>query len=149
AAPSVDVDAALARGPWPDLAPGSRVAIAVGSRGIMRLAEVVAAVVRRLRAVGAQPFIVPAMGSHGGATAEGQAEVLAGYGVSEATMGVPVRASMEVVTLGATEDGVPVHLAREAAGADAIIVVNRIKPHTDFRGPVESGILKMIAVGLG
>lgn len=148
-APPLDIEAALAESWRLDVAPGARVAVAVGSRGIARVADVVAAVVRRLRAAGARPFIVPAMGSHGGATAEGQAELLAGYGITEATIGVQVLPSMEVVTLGTTEEGIPVHLAAEAAAADAILVVNRIKPHTDFHGPIESGLTKMIAVGLG
>ena len=147
--PSVDIPAALARH-WPfQIAAGAKIAIAVGSRGISRIAEVTSAVIERVRAAGGQPFIVPAMGSHGGATAEGQAGLLAEFGITEKALGVPIRASMDVVLVGTTDDGVPVHLASEAAHADGIIAISRVKPHTRFRGPVESGVVKMIAVGLG
>ncbi len=146
---TVDVKQALAATWRLDVRRGSRVAVAVGSRGITRLTEVVAAVIARLRDAGAEPFIVPAMGSHAGATAEGQAEYLAGYGITEQAMGVPIRPSMEVEVIGKTPEGIPVHMATEALRSDGIIVVNRVKPHTDFHGPVESGLLKMIAVGLG
>lgn len=147
--PPVDIPAALTAN-WPfAIAPGASIAIGVGSRGISRIAEVVHAVVDRVRAAGGHPYIVPAMGSHGGATAEGQASLLAEYGITEKTLGVPVRASMDVLEVATTDDGVPVHLAAEAARADGIIVVSRVKPHTRFRGPVESGLVKMIAVGLG
>jgi hypothetical protein len=145
----VDIDAALARQWSFPIAPGARIALAVGSRGISRIEEVVRAVIDRVRAAGGQPFIVPAMGSHGGATAEGQASLLAEYGISEQALGVPIRASMDVLEVGTTDDGVLVHLSTEAARADGIIVISRIKPHTRFRGPVESGVVKMIAVGLG
>ncbi|HET6284695.1 MAG TPA: lactate racemase domain-containing protein [Polyangia bacterium] len=148
-APALDIAAAVERGWTLPVRAGSTVAIAVGSRGIARIDEVVRAVICRLRAAGAQPFIVPAMGSHAGATAAAQAELLAGCGISEAALGVPVRASMEVKVIGQTEDGVPVHMAAEALAADGIVVINRIKPHTDLHGPIESGLLKMIAVGLG
>jgi hypothetical protein len=129
--------------------PGARIAVGVGSRGITHLAEIVVAVLDQLRAVGAQPFIIPAMGSHGGATPEGQCEVLASYGITEAAMGVPIRASLEVRQLGATADGVPVFCSTEALGADGIVLVNRIKPHTDFFGTLGSGLLKMCVIGLG
>ena len=148
-APALDIVAAVERGWTFPIRPGSAVAIAVGSRGIARIDEVVRAVIGRLQAAGASPFIVPAMGSHAGATAAGQADFLAGYGISEAALGVPVRPSMEVKLIGHTDDGVPVHIAAEALGADGIVVINRVKPHTDLRGPIESGVLKMIAVGLG
>ena len=129
---------------------GCRVAVAVGSRGIDRLPEVVRAVVAWLRARGASPFLVPAMGSHGGATPEGQAEVLAALGVTEASAGAPVRAAMEVVDLGRTVDGAPVFTAREARDADGVVLINRIKPHTDFESPrLGSGLTKMCAIGLG
>ena len=131
------------------LPPGSRIAVAVGSRGIANLGKIVAAVVEWLRSRGTQPFIVPAMGSHGGATPAGQAEILAGYGVSEATLGVPVEASMEVEQVGRTADGVQVFFSTAALGADGIVVINRVKPHTDFSGRIGSGILKMTAIGLG
>jgi hypothetical protein len=130
--------------------PGMRVALAVGSRGIDRIDEVVVAAVREVRAAGAEVFLVPAMGSHGGATAAGQVEVLASLGVTEERIGCEIRSSMDTVRLGEVEDGVPVFLDRIAfEQADAIIPINRVKPHTDFTGPVESGLLKMISIGLG
>jgi hypothetical protein len=130
--------------------PGMRVAVGAGSRGIDRYAEVVAAVVRQLRLRGAEPFVFPAMGSHGGATAEGQLQLLAHYGVTEERVGAPVRASMETVVLGEVEGGIPVHFDRLAATeADLIVPVNRVKPHTDFHGEIESGLCKMIAIGMG
>lgn len=129
--------------------PGARIAIAVGSRGIAHLAEIVQTVVALVRAAGAEPFILPAMGSHGGATPAGQREVLAGYGVTEAAMGVAVRDSMEVRVVGETADAAPVFCSVEALGADGVLLVNRVKPHTDFRGTIGSGLLKMSVVGLG
>jgi hypothetical protein len=130
--------------------PGQRVAITAGSRGVNNIATILKATVDAVRRVGGEPFLVPAMGSHGGATAEGQATLLAEtFGVSEKTMGAPVLSSMEVVELGRTERGTPVFLDRNAAGADAILVINRIKAHTDFSGPYESGLMKMISIGLG
>ena len=129
--------------------PGSQIAMAVGSRGVSPIAQVVRLVSESVQSLGGEPFIVPAMGSHGGGTAAGQAEVLAGYGISEAALGVPVRATMETVELGATDHGVPVHMDAVAAGADGIVVIGRVKPHTSFRGPVESGLCKMLAIGLG
>jgi hypothetical protein len=149
-----DVRAAIAeqfrRGGIGDrLRPGQRVALAAGSRGIDRIDEVIRAVADEVRALGAEPFIVPAMGSHGGATAEGQRELIAHYGVTEEAMGCSILSSMETVHLGEVEGGVPVWFDRNAYEADAVIPVVRVKPHTDFRGPVESGIMKMIAIGLG
>jgi hypothetical protein len=127
---------------------GTRVALAAGSRGIDRIDEVVAATVRVLRSAGAEVFVVPAMGSHGGATADGQVEVLASLGMTQERLGCEIRASMDTVRLGEA-DGVPVYIDRIAfEEADAIIPINRVKPHTDFTGPVESGLLKMIAIGL-
>jgi Lactate racemase N-terminal domain len=131
------------------LRPGSEVAIAVGSRGIAEIAAVVRAVARGVRDAGAAPFIVPAMGSHGGATADGQRQVLESLGVTEDACGAPIRSSMEVVELGTTAHGTPVFLDANAAGADGVIPVARVKAHTDFRGEVESGLLKMCAIGLG
>ncbi len=131
------------------LEPGRDVAIAVGSRGLRDLRAVVARVVAWVQAQGGQPFLVPAMGSHGGATAAGQLAVLEGYGLGEAETGVPVRASMEVVPLPAGDCPVPVVTDALAAAASATIVVNRVKPHTDFHGPYESGLMKMLAIGLG
>jgi hypothetical protein len=130
--------------------PGQKIAVAVGSRGISRIHEITKATIDALIAKGAEPFIVPCMGSHGGATAEGQAKVLEHLGISEATMGVPVRSSMEVVLLDRLPNGLPVYCDKIAAEeADAIVVINRVKPHTAFRGPIESGLMKMIAIGLG
>ena len=129
---------------------GKRVAVAVGSRGIDRIAEMASTVVQWLRAQGAAPFIMPAMGSHGGATPEGQCGVLATYNVTEAAMLAPIEASMDVVELGETAAGVPVVVSSVALGADAVILINRVKPHTDFGSPVlGSGLLKMSAIGLG
>ncbi|OPX23265.1 MAG: [Fe-S]-binding protein [Candidatus Latescibacterota bacterium] len=129
--------------------PGDTVAIPAGSRGITDIVTILKTVAEHLREIGARPFIVPAMGSHGGGTAEGQQEVLRHIGITEARMGVPIRASMEVVKIGETPEGFPVHLDRHAAQADHIAVINRVKPHTEFYGAVESGLLKMIAIGLG
>ena len=128
---------------------GSRIAVTVGSRGIQAIDKITLAVVRGLKDLGAEPFIVPAMGSHGGATAEGQRKVLAGYGITEETMGVPVRSSMEVEEIGRLENGVPVYLDKEALKSDGIVIVNRIKPHTAFKADYESGLIKMLAIGLG
>lgn len=131
------------------LRPGSEVAVAVGSRGIANIDKLTRALIDRIKQAGAKPFIVPCMGSHGGATAEGQKEVLRHLGISEETMGVPVRSSMEVVKLGELPNGLPIYCDRIASEADAIVVINRVKPHTAFRGRFESGIMKMIAIGLG
>jgi hypothetical protein len=128
---------------------GMRVAVAVGSRGMAEIPRIARIVVEELRALGAEPFIVPAMGSHGGATAEGQAEILAGLGVTEAVAGCPIVSSMEVAELGALDNGLPVCIDRHAVGADGIVIVNRVKPHTAFSGSIESGLVKMITIGLG
>jgi hypothetical protein len=130
--------------------PGARVAVGVGSRGIGCLHEVVQALVAGLRSLGAEPFIVPAMGSHGGATAEGQQEVLASLGITEESVGAPIRAGMDTVELGKVLDGVPVHFDRIAlTEADLVVPVARVKPHTDFRANIESGLHKMLAIGFG
>lgn len=126
--------------------PGMRVAVAVGSRGISCYAEVVQAVVESLQAIGGEPFLVPAMGSHGGGTAEGQHAVLVDYGMAE--LGVPIHSSLEVVKIGET-DGMPVYWDRHAAEADAVIPVNRVKAHTAFRADRESGLCKIMTIGLG
>jgi len=128
---------------------GDRIAVAVGSRGIAGLVELTRTTVEAIRAAGGEPFIVPSMGSHGGATAKGQAEVLAHLGITEASVGAPIRSSMEVVTIGHLENGLPVYVDKLASEADGIVAINRVKPHTAFRGPVESGIMKMLAIGLG
>ena len=127
---------------------GDTVAVGAGSRGIANIAVIVRAVVDHLKALGAKPFVFPAMGSHGGATAEGQLEILAHYGITEATMGCPLRASMDVVQAGEAL-GLPVWCDRIASEADWIGVVNRVKPHTDFKGSIESGLFKMMTIGLG
>lgn len=128
---------------------GKRIAVGVGSRGISNLRTIVAAVVNELRRRGATPFIIPAMGSHGGATPEGQAHVLEGYGITPSSMGVPFETSMETVRLGATDDHIPVNFSARALNADWILPVNRVKPHTDFFGPLGSGLMKMMAIGFG
>lgn len=128
---------------------GKRIAITVGSRGIPHLADIVLTVVRFLQDRGAAPFIVPAMGSHGNACAEGQLEIVNSYGITEESMGVPILSTMEVVRLGTLDDGTPVYCDRYAAEADGLVVVNKIKPHTDFKGSHESGLAKMMAIGLG
>jgi len=129
--------------------PAGTVAIGVGSRGVARIGEVVAALVEVLKESGARPFVVPAMGSHGASTAEGQKRVLAHLGVSEEQVGCPVQATMETVRIGETPAGVAVFMDSNAHEADSVVVVNRVKPHTAFRGAVESGPTKMLAIGLG
>lgn len=129
--------------------PGMSVAITAGSRGIHDIATVVRAAGEWLREAGARPFVVPAMGSHGGATAAGQLGVLAHLGITEDTMGMPVRATMDTIVLGTCTDGPDVHLDANAAQADGILLVNRVKAHTDFHGDVESGLAKICAIGLG
>src|SRR5207244_9113190 len=128
--------------------PGDTVAVGAGSRGIANISAIVGAAVRWLRDLGARPFVFPAMGSHGGGTPEGQLSVLEHYGITEATMGCPVRATMDVVQVGEAL-GLPVWLDRHAADADWIGLVNRVKPHTDFKGSIESGLFKMMTIGLG
>lgn len=129
--------------------PGMRVAITAGSRGIRNVDEITRSVVAFVKSRGATPFIVPAMGSHGGATAEGQKEMLAGYGITEEAMGCEIRSSMETVLLGHSELGKPVYMDKNAYESDGVIVSCRLKPHNAFRGPVESGPCKMMTVGLG
>lgn len=129
--------------------PGMSVALTVGSRGVAALEQLVPAIVSQLRTGGAEPFIVPAMGSHGGATAEGQIGVLAKLGITEQSAGCPIRSSMETVELGRLDNGMPVRIDRFAQEADGIVLFNRIKPHTSFRHANESGLVKMLAIGLG
>ncbi|MFA1710846.1 lactate racemase domain-containing protein [Peribacillus frigoritolerans] len=126
-----------------------RVAIAVGSRGVADLPTLVRETVAAVKEAGGNPIIVPAMGSHGGATAEGQIDVLLQLGISEEAVGAPIRSSMEVIKLDELPNGLPVYIDKLAYESDKIIVINRIKPHTAFRGPVESGLMKMITIGLG
>jgi hypothetical protein len=140
--------AALAAIVADDPEPPGPIAVAVGSRGIAHIADIVGEVVSGLRAAGYLPFVVPAMGSHGGGNARGQTQVLADYGISEAALGVEVRATMDTEVIG-TVDGLPVHSDRHVVAAGRCVLVCRIKPHTDFRGAIESGAAKMAAIGLG
>jgi len=133
----------------PQLRPGARIAIAAGSRGVANIDRIVRAAVECIQSAGGKPFIVPAMGSHGGATAEGQARVLAGYGITEEKAGAPIVASMETIQLPASGLDNKVFMDRAAHGADGVVLVNRIKPHTDFHGRYESGLVKMGVIGLG
>lgn len=128
---------------------GMTVGVACGSRGISGIAEIVKALCDYLRRLGAKPVIIPAMGSHGGPSAEGQVEVLQGYGISEHTINVPIVSSLAVRKLAETDDGMPVWFSEDALACDKVIVINRIKPHTDFCDSIESGIMKMCAIGLG
>jgi hypothetical protein len=147
--PAEATRAALAKLPARNfVSSGMTVAVGAGSRGISNYDLIVRAVCEELKRLGAKVFIIPAMGSHGGATPAGQLDVLAHYGITEQAMGVPIRSSMEVVELGRTGEFV-VYQDKHAAGADAIVLVNRIKPHTDFHGPIESGLMKMATIGLG
>ncbi|HET6961591.1 MAG TPA: lactate racemase domain-containing protein, partial [Terriglobia bacterium] len=131
------------------LKPGQTVAITGGSRGVANIAVIIRSVVDELQKLGVRPFIIPAMGSHGGGTAEGQRLVLEHYGITESSMGAPVRATMETTQVGETPQGIPVFLDNYALEADHVVVVNRVKPHTDFDGDIESGLCKMMAIGLG
>ncbi len=128
--------------------PGMSVCITCGSRGIDNIVAITRSVVDFCLERGASPFAVPAMGSHGGATDHGQLEVLHSFGITEESIGCPIRSSMQTALIGTTEDGRPVHIDHYAAAADAIILLNRIKPHTSFRGTYESGLMKMMAIGL-
>ena len=129
--------------------PGAHIAIAVGSRGIRNLLDVVTEVALFIKANNAFPFIIPAMGSHGEANADGQAEILAEYGISEKILGIPVRSSMEVVELKKGESMAPVFMDKNGWESDGIILINRVKPHTDYHGKYESGLVKMAVIGLG
>jgi hypothetical protein len=129
--------------------PGARVAVTGGSRGVANIAIVLRTTCECLKELGTKPFIVPAMGSHGGATAEGQLKVLARYGITPESMEVPILSSMETVEIGRMPWGFPVHVDKHAYEADHIVLVNRIKPHTNFRAHVESGLMKMLVIGLG
>lgn len=129
--------------------PGQRVAVAVGSRGVAHIAEFTRITIDAIKEAGGLPFIVPCMGSHGGATAQGQIEVLHHLGVTEESAGAPILSSMEVIKIDELPNGLPVYIDKYAYEADAIVVINRVKPHTAFRGRIESGIMKMISIGLG
>ena len=150
----LDVSAALSAalvesGQLAQIRPGMNIAIAAGSRGVAQIATLVRTTVAEVKKLGANPFVVPAMGSHGGATGAGQAEVLAHLGITEEYVGCPIVSSMEVVEISRLPNGMPVYIDKNAYQADGIIVINRIKPHTAFRGPNESGLVKMITIGLG
>lgn len=129
--------------------PGQRVAVAVGSRGIRNLSLIVRQTVDEIKALGGEPYIVSAMGSHGGGTGQGQKEILYGYGITPEQMGVPVIAEMDVVKLGALKSGTPVYFDRTALDADVVVPINRIKLHTDFSADIQSGLCKMLVIGLG
>lgn len=129
--------------------PGGTVALTVGSRGIAEIGAIARAAVAALRGLGLDPFVVAAMGSHGGGTAEGQRALLAELGVTEESVGCPIRAEMDTVVLGTNRFGLPIHFDANAYRADGLVLLNRIKPHTSFTGRYESGLLKMLAVGLG
>ena len=128
---------------------GMTIAVGAGSRGLTGRVELLRGTIAALRELGAEPFVVPAMGSHGGATAEGQVHLLAELGITEASLGVEIRATMDTVVVAHTDSGTPVHLDAHAAAADRFLPVNRIKPHTCFKGPIESGCMKMAVVGFG
>jgi hypothetical protein len=129
--------------------PGMKIVLTAGSRGIANIPTILRAAVAAVRDTGADPLILPTMGSHGGATPEGQIGVLRALGVTEESVGAPIVSSLETVQLGETPEGIPVYGAKDAAAADGIVVIGRVKPHTDFRGPVESGLAKMMVIGLG
>jgi hypothetical protein len=131
------------------LTPGAEIGVTVGSRGISGIATITRAAVDVLKEHGARPFVIPAMGSHGGATAEGQRRLIAHFGVTEEAMGCPIRAEMETRHAGQTPSGVEARIAEAAWGSDGVLLLNRVKPHTDYRGPTESGLAKMCAIGLG
>jgi len=128
---------------------GARIGITAGSRGVAAIDRVIKHLVQALKSYGACPFIFPAMGSHGGGTAKGQLEVLESLNITQETMGAPILSSMEVVEIGRSSHDYPVYVDQNATKADGIVVVNRVKPHTDFNGPIESGLMKMMAIGMG
>lgn len=141
-----EVETALPQGA---ITPGARIGVTVGSRGIVGIAGMARAAVDALKERGAEPFVIPAMGSHGGATAEGQRRLLAHYGVTEKAMGCPVRAEMETRCVARTASGIDAYMSEVAWASDGILLMNRVKPHTDYKGPLESGLAKICAVGLG
>ena len=135
--------------PSSTIKPGQTVAVAAGSRGVANINTIVKTVVEEMKAIGAVPYIVPAMGSHGGGTAEGQTQVLAEYGITEGAMGCPIKSSMDVIQIGVSDFDMPIYFDKHASEADHVVVVNRIKPHTGFAGEIESGLMKMMLIGLG
>lgn len=128
---------------------GRSAAVLVGSRGVRDIDIIAKAVVDTLAEAGVKPFIIPAMGSHGGGTSEGQERILRDYGITEESIGVPINSSMETEIIGKTPDGIDVHFSRPALEADYVIPIGRVKPHTDFAGPIESGLCKMLVIGGG
>lgn len=147
---SVVVEAELARLELADrIRPGQTVAVTVGSRGIADLPQIIRAAVAHLKRLDAKPFLVPAMGSHAGGTADGQRRLIESYGVTEESVGCPIRSSMETVVVCQTAEGFPVHFDWQAFEADHVLVCNRVKPHTMFAGDIESGLIKMLLIGLG
>ena len=136
---------------WPsaNIKPGDRVAVTVGSRGIANLQALVTIICQKLRERGARPVIIPAMGSHGGGTAEGQTRLLADYGVTPESVGAEIDARMEVKLVGDSPEGLKVFVAQSVLDCDRVIVFNRVKAHTDFKGSLESGLCKMMAIGMG
>jgi hypothetical protein len=134
---------------WRKVEPGAKIGLTAGSRGIADIVPILSATVRFIKEKGCQPFIIPTMGSHGGGTPEGQKELLAGLGITEEALGVPLVASGEAVRIGEVGPGVPVYVNRAVLEMDGLIVINRVKPHTSFHAPIESGLMKMLAVGLG
>lgn len=135
--------------PSGSLKEGASIGVTVGSRGITNIAEITRAAIDGLKRLGASPFVIPAMGSHGGARGEAQRELIAHYGVTEESMGVPIRHDMTTRNLGTTPEGVEAYLAETALDCDGVLLMNRVKPHTDFKGPIESGLTKICAIGLG
>lgn len=147
---AAEVKAELSRLPLNQrIKPGESVAVTAGSRGIANIAVIIRATIEHLKTLGAAPFIVPAMGSHGGGTAEGQVEILTGYGITPEYCGCPIKASMDTIVVCNTKEGFPVHFDKYASEADHVLVVGRVKPHTGFVGDIESGLMKMMLIGLG
>lgn len=147
--PAAVAEALKREGTLDQIRPGNTVCITAGSRDVANIDKIIRAVCDEVKAVGGKPFIIPAMGSHAGAQAEGQRGIIEGYGVTEEAMGAPIKASMETEVLGYSKDGLEIHIDKYANAADYIIPIGRIKAHTDFRGPVESGICKMLVIGMG
>ena len=129
--------------------PGMSIAVTAGSRGISNIREILATIVEEIKKVDGNPFIVPAMGSHGGATPEGQIKMLESLGITPESIGAPIKSSMEVTEIGVLDNGIPVYMDKNAFVADGVIVVNRVKAHTGFKDEIESGLMKMLAIGLG
>ncbi|MHB1314205.1 MAG: nickel pincer cofactor-dependent isomerase, group 22 [Christensenellales bacterium] len=129
--------------------PGQTIAVTAGSRGVANIARITRAVIDEIKRAGGKPFIFPAMGCHGGSVAPGQVEILKGYGITEEAMGCPIRATMETVQIGVSAYGIPVRIDKYASEADGIVVIGRVKSHTSFRGKIESGLLKMVTIGMG